>query len=94
MACIQDSLFGKTYSELSALMNDATFELCLKKSDKPIFQYLEVVDGQEPEWLEVKSVKLHGEHSTLNFGEFHSIAKESSLLQVLEKNGGDLQSIT
>ena len=73
-------------------MKDMIFKPCLRKSDKPIFQYLEVVDGQEPEWLEVKSVVSHGGRLMHNFGECPNTARGSSLSRVLEI-GGDCRSI-
>lgn len=65
-------------------MEGVTFNRCLKKSDRPIFQCLIVEDGLEPEWLEVKSAESHGERSMPNFGASPSIVRESSLSQVLE----------
>lgn len=68
-------------------MEGVTFNRCLKKSDRPIFQCLIVEDGLEPEWLEVKSAESHGERSMPNFGASPSIVRESSLSQVLESGG-------
>ena len=82
-----NSLFGKTSQEHSQVIEGVTFSLCLKKSDRPIFQCLVVEDGQEPEWLEVKGAESHGERSMPNFGAFPSIERESSLSQVLESGG-------
>ena len=68
-------------------MEGVTFNRCLKKSDRPIFQCLIVEDGLEQEWLEVQSVESHGERSMPNFGASPSIVRESSLSQVLESGG-------
>lgn len=84
MGSIQDSLFGKTSQGHSQVIEGVTFSLCLKKSDRSIFQCLLLGDGLEPEWLEVKSAESHGERSMPNFGASPSIARESSLSQVLE----------
>lgn len=88
MEYTQNSLFGKTSQGHSQVIEGVTFSLCLKKSDRPIFQCLVVEDGQEPEWLEAKSAESHGERSMLNFGASPNIARESSLSQVLEDGGG------
>lgn len=84
----QNTLFGKTYLEHFQATKGATFRQCLAKSHKPIFQCLDLEDGQEAEWYEARDVKSHGECLTLNIGVSPSIAKESSLLRVLEIGGG------
>lgn len=87
MEYTQNSLFGKTSWERLQAMLGVTFSLCSRKSDRPIFQCLLLDDGQEPEWLEVKSAESHGECLMLNFGASPNIARESSLSQVLESGG-------
>lgn len=52
MENIQISLFGKMYPEHSAVIKDAILEPCLKKSQRPIFQCLQVENGQPPVWFE------------------------------------------
>lgn len=42
-------------------------------------------DGRQPEWFNAQSVKLHGEHLTLNFGEYPNEERESSLSQILQQ---------
>lgn len=79
---------GKTYLEHFQATKGVTFKQCSAKSHKPIFQCLDLEDGQEAEWYEARDVKPHGECLTLNIGESPSIAKESSLLRVLEIGGG------
>lgn len=81
-------LYGKTYLEHFQAIKGVTFRQCLAKSHKPIFQCLDLEDGQEAEWYEARDVKSHGECLTLNIGASPSIAKESSLLRVLEIGGG------
>lgn len=49
---IQLSLFGRTYPELFQVTAERILEPCLKKSQTPIFQCLQVVNGQPQEWLE------------------------------------------
>lgn len=75
---------GRTSPEPFQATRELTFELCLKKSDRPKFQCLDLVDGQRPEWCEALSVKLRGGFSTLNIGESPSAAVESSLSQILQ----------
>lgn len=84
----QNTLFGKTYLEHFQATKGVTFRQCLAKSHKPIFQCLDLEDGQEAEWYEARDVKSHGECLTLNIGVSPSIAKGSSLLRVLEIGGG------
>lgn len=81
-------LYGKTYLEHFQATKGVTFRQCLAKSHKPIFQCLDLEDGQEAEWYEARDVKSHGECLMLNIGAFPSIERESSLLRVLEIGGG------
>ena len=81
-------LYGKTYLERFQAIKGVNFKQCSAKSHKPIFQCLDLEDGQEAEWYEARDVKSHGECLTLNIGASPSIAKESSLLRVLEIGGG------
>lgn len=84
----RNTLFGKTFLEHFQATKGVTFKPCLAKSHKPIFQCLDLENGQEAEWYEVRDVTSHGASSTLNIGASPSIARESSLLQVLEIGGG------
>ena len=84
----QNTLSGKTYLEHFQAIKGVTFKQCSVKSHKPIFQCLNLEDGQEAEWYEARDVKSHGECLTLNIGAFPSIERESSLLRVLEIGGG------
>nr|DAE40623.1 MAG TPA: hypothetical protein [Caudoviricetes sp.] len=82
----QSSLFGKMYQERSPRIMGMTFKPCLAKSHRPIFQCLNLTDGQNPEWQEVRAWESRGEHWTPNTGEFPNVAKESFLSQVLERS--------
>lgn len=84
----RNTLSGKTFLEHFQATKGVTFKPCLAKSHKPIFQCLDLENGQEAEWYEVRDVTSHGASSTLNIGESPSIERESSLLQVLEIGGG------
>lgn len=81
-------LSGKTYLEHFQAIKGVTFKPCSAKSHKPIFQCLSLEDGQEAEWYEAKDVTSHGASLTLNIGASPNIARESSLLRVLEIGGG------
>ena len=79
--------YGKTYLEHFQATKGVTFKQCSAKSHKPIFQCLDLDDGQEAEWYEVRDVTSHGASLTLNIGASPNIARESSLLRVLEIGG-------
>lgn len=80
--------FGKTSQERSQAIKGWTLNPCLKRSQKPVFQYLDTGNGQNQEWLEAESVQSSGEHWTPSIGEFPSADVESSLLQILQTGGG------
>ena len=80
----RNSSSGKTSSEPCRVISGTIFKPCSAKSQKPIFQCLNLEDGQTPEWFEAKALELRGESSTLNIGEFPRNVVESSLSQVLE----------
>ncbi len=83
---IQLSLFGRTYPELFQVTAERILEPCLKKSQTPIFQCLQVVNGQPQEWLEGERLTQLGESLTLNIGEYPNVEKESTLSEILEDN--------
>ena len=80
-----------TTAEHFRQIDGMTFKLCLKKSQRPKFQYLQADDGQKLEWLEAEDVTSPGECLTLNIGECPSVENVSSLLQILEKNNSEIQ---
>lgn len=84
----QNTLYGKTSWEHFQAIKGVTFKPCSAKSHKSIFQCLSLEDGQEAEWYEAKDVTSHGASLTLNIGASPNIARESSLLRVLEIGGG------
>ena len=59
-------------------------EPCLRKSDRPKFQCLNVTSGHKAEWCSATNAKLRGEYWTLNIGESPNVAKESFLSQILQ----------
>lgn len=83
---IQLSLFGRTYPELFQVTAERILEPCLKKSQTPIFQCLQVANGQPQEWLEGGRLTQLGESLMLNIGEYPSVENESTLSEILEDN--------
>lgn len=93
---IQLSLFGRTYQERSAATEEKTSAQCWKnwpESSNPKFQSLDlrqirkdVSNGQRLGLSAETDGALHGELSTLNFGECPSVAVESRLSWILEDN--------
>lgn len=86
MENIQLSLFGRMYPVLFHQPTEQILEPCLKKSQKPIFQCLQVAGGQPQEWLEGEKLTPLGECLTLNFGEYPNVERESTLSEILEDN--------
>lgn len=58
----------------------------MKKSQTPIFQCLQVANGQPQEWLEGERLTPLGESLMLNIGEYPSVENESTLSEILEDN--------
>lgn len=86
MENIQLSLFGRMYPVLFHQQTERILEPCLKKSQRPIFQCLQVASGQPQEWLEGERLTQLGESLTLNFGEYPNVERESTLSEILEDN--------
>lgn len=86
MENIQLSLFGRMYPELFRVTTERILEPCLKKSQTPIFQCLQVANGQPQEWLEGERLTPLGESLMLNIGEYPSVENESTLSEILEDN--------
>lgn len=84
MENIRVSLFGKTSPERSAVIMGATLEPCSKRSQRPIFQCLQVENGRPLEWFEGGQFVPLGDNLTLNIGECPSEESVSTLSEVLE----------
>ena len=84
MENIQISLFGKMYPERSVVIKGAILEPCLKKLQRPIFQCLQVENGQPQEWFEGGQFVPLGDSLTLNIGEYPREESVSTLSEVLE----------
>lgn len=87
MEYIQDTLFGKTYQEPFQAIKGWILNPCLKKSQKPVFQFLDITSGQNQEWLEAESVQSYGEHWMPSIGESPKDGVESSLSQIIQTGG-------
>ena len=55
---VHDFSCGKTSPAPSQATKDWTFSPCLKKSEKPHFQYLPMHDGQTRDWWNCQTVTL------------------------------------
>lgn len=66
--------------------NGEDFRAVLEKSQTPIFQCLQVANGQPQEWLEGERLTPLGESLMLNIGEYPSVENESTLSEILEDN--------
>ena len=86
MENIRGSSFGRMSLAHYQATKDLIFKPCLKKLDRPKFQYLPMANGQTQDWQNCLSVKLRGACLTLNIGESPSVARESFLSQILEDN--------
>ena len=80
----QVSMFGKMCQGRFLLTRAGTFLLSSRPSRRPLFQCLNLESGQTQEWSEAEGVILHGGSSMHNIGESPSVARESSLSQILE----------
>lgn len=85
-----DGPFGKTCREPSAVTAETTSEQSSKPSAKSAkvggCQYLNRKNGIMPGAYWETVTALHGDCTTLNFGESPSVERESTLLQILEEN--------
>lgn len=94
MVNIQLSLFGRMYPVLFHQQTEQILEPCLKKSQRPVFQCLQVASGQPQEWLEGERLTQLGECLTLNFGEYPNVERESTLSEILEDNVPEKYSLS
>lgn len=92
MECIQLSLSGKMFQELSAQTAEKISEPCWKNlptRHNQTFQFLDLRgggDGARPEQSSETAGLWHGGCSTLNVGECPSVESVSQLSQILEVN--------
>ena len=86
-----DTLCGKTSLVPSAVTKERISKPCSKpsaKSQTPVFQFLclKRESGRRPDASWEMATALPGASMTLNFGEFPSEERESTLSQILEAN--------
>ena len=75
---------GRMSPEPFPAIMDRTFAVCSRKSDRPAFQCLSLTSGQKPVWSNYQSARLPGASSTPSIGACPSVARASSLSQILE----------
>ena len=81
---ILGSLSGRTCLGHSRATRALILEPCLKKSDRPRFQHLQMGNGRTQDWQNCLSVTLHGASSMLNIGESPNEGAASSLSRILQ----------
>ena len=88
METTPDMQYGKTYPApfRREPPKEPILRLCLKRSQTPKFQYLNLNGGQPPEWCEGDGLTSLGACTTVNTSERHSDAGESLLSWILEDN--------
>jgi hypothetical protein len=88
MANIQLAQFGKTCQARcqAAAREGLILRPCLRRSQKPKFQYLSLADGRTPEWCEARELLSLGAYSTPVCGESPIAAVESTLSAILESD--------
>ena len=77
--------YGKTYPAPYPAAPVLTLKPCLKRSQKPRFQYLDLDAGPTPEWCEAMALTSLGVYSTPNITESHSGAGACFLSAILEE---------
>ena len=83
---IQKSQSGRMFQALSHQMAVKILEQSSRKCSAPMFQCLDLDDGQQQGWLEVEKSKSRGGYSMPNISEFPNDADVSLLSQILEIN--------
>ena len=68
----------------SAATKALILEQCLKKSDRPKFQCLQMTDGRMQGWQNCRTVISRGAFLMLNIGECPNVDAEASLSRILE----------
>ena len=94
MSNIRNSRSLRTLSALCHPQEDMTLSLCLRRSQRPKFQFLALDDGQTPEWYEAEALISLGACMTPNISEQHSGAGVCSLSQILEENPQEKYSLS
>ena len=85
---------GKTYPAHSQAHPALTIKPCLKRSQKPRFQYLGLENGQTPEWSEAEELTSLGSYTTVNISECHSDAGDCFLSAILVAGAPERYSLS
>ena len=96
MDSIRATHCGRTSPALypAASPPEVTFRPCLKRSQKPRFLFLDLANGQMPEWCEAEALISLGACTTPNISERHSDAGESFLSWILEGDAPEKYSLS
>ena len=78
----------------AASLPEVIFKPCLKRSQKPKFLFLDLANGQMPEWCEAEALISLGACITPNTSERHSDAGESFLSWILEGDAPEKYSLS
>lgn len=78
-------LFGKTFQERSQATEEWTSALYWRNIQKPVFQCLNLEDGQQRDWLEADDAMLPGDVWMLNIGVSPNDEIASFLSWILQK---------
>ena len=73
---------------------EVTFRPCLKRSQKPRFLFLDLANGQMPEWCVAEALISLGACTTPNISERHSDAGDSFLSWILEGDAPEKYSLS
>ena len=79
-----NSQFSRTSPALCHPMDGVTIKPCLRRSQAPKFQCLNLDDGPTPEWREAEALISLGACTTPNISEQHSGGGACFLSQILE----------
>ena len=80
----QDLRYGRMSPAHYPARAAVTLKPSLRRSQKPKFQYLDLDDGQTPEWCEAEELISLGGCSTPNILESHSAGDASFLSAILQ----------
>ena len=90
----QDSRCGRMFPAPCPARTALILKPCLRRSQKPKFQYLDLAGGQTPEWCEAEALISLGACTTPNISERHSDAGESFLSWILEADAPEKYSLS
>ena len=89
-----NSQSSRTSPALCRPMDGVTIKPCLRRSQAPKFQCLNLDDGPTPEWCEGEALISLGASTTVNISERHSGAGVCLLSAILEENAPEKYSLS